>query len=203
MTRRKLRIRAIAESKGFTMAHLGRAAQLDKNTTQRVWRNEFRVARQETLERIARALDVPVADLFVDNEEQRQAPAQAVKRRKTRWTAENDHQGPFARSITWQEATQLADAIDALADSKRIRIISQLSQHEDLASTEELSFAYRMSHPTFSFHLSVLTKAGFVSKHYYEQWTYYTLNRDSIRGIDDKLKKLFERKPPSVKTPEE
>ncbi|HET9920139.1 MAG TPA: helix-turn-helix transcriptional regulator [Ktedonobacteraceae bacterium] len=60
----RLRVREVAESKGYNMSTLSRAADVPFITIRRVWKNPFYEIKLATLHRIARTLDVPVADLL-------------------------------------------------------------------------------------------------------------------------------------------
>lgn len=60
----RLRIKEIAESKGYNMSRLHRAADIAFTTVKRVWQNPDSSVTLETLEKIARVLGVPVQELF-------------------------------------------------------------------------------------------------------------------------------------------
>jgi transcriptional regulator with XRE-family HTH domain len=62
----RLRVREIAESKGFNMSSLSRASDVSFNTIKRIWRDPHREVTTTTLERIAKALKVPTAELIED-----------------------------------------------------------------------------------------------------------------------------------------
>lgn len=62
----RLKIRAIAESKGVSMSRLSRLADVHYKTIQQVWRNPTKGINTKTLEKIAKALDVSTSELIED-----------------------------------------------------------------------------------------------------------------------------------------
>jgi transcriptional regulator with XRE-family HTH domain len=64
----RLRIREIAEAKGFTIARLEREAGIEIKTARKVWHQPGYNASLNTLDKIAKALGVSVKDLFEDDE---------------------------------------------------------------------------------------------------------------------------------------
>ncbi len=60
------RIREVAESKGFTRTRLSRRADINYRTVDALWSDPYHVMTTETLYKIARALNVPVADLMIE-----------------------------------------------------------------------------------------------------------------------------------------
>ena len=60
----RLRIREIAEAKGITMTDLSRMSDLDYRTVQAIFRNPYKKVTTLTLERMAKALGVAVAELM-------------------------------------------------------------------------------------------------------------------------------------------
>ncbi len=63
---RRLRVKEVARAKGFTMARLQRAADINLKTIQAIWHNPQHDASLNTLDKIARALGVPVTELIED-----------------------------------------------------------------------------------------------------------------------------------------
>lgn len=59
-----LRVREIAEAKGFNQASLARASGLGFTTVRRLWHKPRQEVSTKTLERLARALGVSIADLL-------------------------------------------------------------------------------------------------------------------------------------------
>ncbi len=60
----RLRVKEIAEEKGFNQSSLSRAANISFNTVKRIYRDPYKEVTTTTLERIARALGVHIADLL-------------------------------------------------------------------------------------------------------------------------------------------
>jgi ArsR family transcriptional regulator len=172
------------------MAGLARAAHLDRNTAQRVWRNSLYGARPATLEKIARALNVLPEELFIEDGKSPQeeevpswpdAPSQVVQ------ASPEPEQTNFAPALTEEEALQQARLLKVLAEPTRLRILSQLCLYERRVTVSELASAYRMAQPTISSHLRILQFAGFISCYKDEQWSYYYLNRENIRKVGEFL----------------
>lgn len=62
----RLRVRELAEERGFNMSSLARKADIGFSTVKRMWKNPYQKANTEILEKIARALGVPIASLIED-----------------------------------------------------------------------------------------------------------------------------------------
>ncbi len=62
----RLRVKEVAQAKGFTMAKLQRAADINLKTIQAIWHNPQHDASFKTLDKIAKVLGVPVTDLIED-----------------------------------------------------------------------------------------------------------------------------------------
>ena len=60
----RLRVKEIAEEKWFNQSSLSRAANISFNTVKRIYRDPYKEVTTTTLERIARALGVHIADLL-------------------------------------------------------------------------------------------------------------------------------------------
>lgn len=60
----KLRVKEIAEQKGMTMGKLSRASDVDANTLRRVYYDADYSPTLFTLEKLAKALGVKIADLI-------------------------------------------------------------------------------------------------------------------------------------------
>jgi DNA-binding Xre family transcriptional regulator len=59
----RLRVKEVAQSKGFTMAKLSRMADLNLKTIQAIYHDPYRDVAYSTLSKIAKVLEVPVTDL--------------------------------------------------------------------------------------------------------------------------------------------
>jgi DNA-binding Xre family transcriptional regulator len=62
----RLRVKEVAQEKGFTMAKLQRAADINLKTMQTIWHNPYHDASFKTLDKIAKVLEVRVTDLIED-----------------------------------------------------------------------------------------------------------------------------------------
>ncbi len=60
----RLKIKEIAEQKGFSMTKLSHRSEVSFNTIKSLFRNPYRSVNTETLERIAKALGVSPVDLI-------------------------------------------------------------------------------------------------------------------------------------------
>ena len=60
----KLRVKEIAEEKGISMKKLASNADIAYNTLRTIYRNPYRQVTTTTLERLAKALNVPVIELL-------------------------------------------------------------------------------------------------------------------------------------------
>ncbi len=62
----RLRVKEIAESKGYNMSSLSRASDVSFMTIKRIWRNPHYEVNLGTLHRIAQTLGVSTSDLIED-----------------------------------------------------------------------------------------------------------------------------------------
>jgi DNA-binding Xre family transcriptional regulator len=62
----KLKVKEVAQAKDIGMAKLSRLADLSYKTIQAIWHDPYHDASTHTLNKIARALNVPVTDLIED-----------------------------------------------------------------------------------------------------------------------------------------
>jgi DNA-binding Xre family transcriptional regulator len=60
----RLKVKEVAESRGFNMSSLSRASDVSFKTVKRIWKEPWIGVNTTTLERLAKALDVSVAELF-------------------------------------------------------------------------------------------------------------------------------------------
>lgn len=63
---RRLRVKEVAQEKGFTMTKLQRVADINLKTIQAIWHNPQHDASLKTLDKIAKALGVPITALIED-----------------------------------------------------------------------------------------------------------------------------------------
>ena len=62
----RLRVKEVAQSKHWTMTRLQRVADINLKTIQVIWHNPYHSAAFSTLDKIAKALDVPTTELLED-----------------------------------------------------------------------------------------------------------------------------------------
>lgn len=60
----RLRVKELAEERGVSLSKLSRIADVSYKTVQAMWRDPYHGFNTKTLERIAKALQVPLSDLF-------------------------------------------------------------------------------------------------------------------------------------------
>jgi DNA-binding Xre family transcriptional regulator len=66
----RLRVKEVAESKGYNMSSLSRASDISFNTVKRLWTKPYKGAHIDTLLRVARVLNVQVTELIEEIPEQ-------------------------------------------------------------------------------------------------------------------------------------
>jgi ArsR family transcriptional regulator, arsenate/arsenite/antimonite-responsive transcriptional repressor len=81
-------------------------------------------------------------------------------------------------------------ALHAIADSTRRRILKALKEGAKSAGSEarclcagEIEEHIRLSQPTISHHMAILTKAGLVEASKRGQWRWYRRNEKAIRQV--------------------
>lgn len=62
----RLRVREVAEQKGVSMGKLQRSADVAYNTLRAIYRDPFHETTTTTINKLAKALGVPVTDLIED-----------------------------------------------------------------------------------------------------------------------------------------
>ncbi len=65
----RLRIKEVAESKGYNMSSLSRATDISFNTIKKLWKNPYSGANINTLSKIAKVLNVSISDLAEEVQE--------------------------------------------------------------------------------------------------------------------------------------
>ena len=69
----RLRVKEVAEEKGMSMRKLAATADIAYNTLRTIYRNPYRQVTTTTLERLARALEVPVVELIEEVDSQNES----------------------------------------------------------------------------------------------------------------------------------
>jgi len=93
-------------------------------------------------------------------------------------------QGPLAED----EAQRLAQALKAIADPARLRLLSLIQgQPEGEACVCHLTEPLGLSQPTVSHHLKVLLNAGLVEREQRGSWAYYRVTPEPLGALRDVL----------------
>jgi ArsR family transcriptional regulator len=80
-------------------------------------------------------------------------------------------------------------ALHAIADPTRRRILQALKQGDaERLCAGDIEERVRLSQPTISHHMSILTKAGLVEANKKGQWRWYRRNEKAIRGVLKRLR---------------
>jgi transcriptional regulator with XRE-family HTH domain len=65
----RLKVKEVAEQKGFSMGKLSREADIDRNTVKKLYSDSRYSPTVDTLHRVARALGVTIADLIEETDD--------------------------------------------------------------------------------------------------------------------------------------
>jgi len=71
----------------------------------------------------------------------------------------------------------------ALSDETRLKIVDMLSCGE-LCACDILKY-FKITQPTLSYHMKILSECGIVNANRIGAWTHYTLNSDVVKEISD------------------
>ena len=93
-------------------------------------------------------------------------------------------QGPLAE----EDAARLAQALKAIADPARLRLLSLLQAQEGgEACVCHLTEPLGLSQPTVSHHLKVLLQAGLVEREQRGSWAYFRVVPEQLHALRDVL----------------
>jgi ArsR family transcriptional regulator, arsenate/arsenite/antimonite-responsive transcriptional repressor len=84
---------------------------------------------------------------------------------------------------------RLWEALCALADPVRLRIVCLLRQREQCVC--HLTSALELSQPTISHHMAILRRAGLVLDRHDASWTYYRLDPAASRSVSKSVASLL------------
>lgn len=91
-------------------------------------------------------------------------------------------------AIDEQAAIELADALKALADPARLRLLSLISASEGgEACACHLIGPIDRSQPTVSHHLATLVAAGFLTREKRGRWAWYRVVPERMQAICDAI----------------
>ena len=81
-----------------------------------------------------------------------------------------------------EDAASLADALRAVADPARLRLLSLIAAEGEVCQCD-LTRPLGLSQPTISHHLKVLVEAGFLDREQRGRWTFYRVRRDPLTSL--------------------
>lgn len=85
---------------------------------------------------------------------------------------------------------RMANIFKALSDPKRVQIIDMLSDGEKCACT--LLEHFQIAQPTLSHDMKLLMNSGVVKSRREGQRTLYSLNMESLKGMQKTLKRMLQ-----------
>lgn len=88
--------------------------------------------------------------------------------------------------------TDMAKMLKALSDPKRLRIVDMLSCGELCAC--KILEAFHITQPTLSHDMKLLVEAGLVDDRREGKNTYYSLNTETLQGLQTVIGKMFSSK---------
>lgn len=92
-----------------------------------------------------------------------------------------------------ESLSHTARQFKALADENRLHILELLQGGERCACV--LLENLHLSQPTLSHHMKILCDAGLVTGRKEGKWVYYTLNRNTARELEGRIRDLFQEIP--------
>jgi ArsR family transcriptional regulator len=93
--------------------------------------------------------------------------------------------------ISEPEAIELANALKALADPTRLKIMSLLAGSDEPTCVCDITPRFSISQPTISHHLRILRDADFIYSERRGTFMYYQLNRAALAGLPDAMRTLI------------
>jgi len=91
---------------------------------------------------------------------------------------------PIGRSaMTPSDAVQLERLFKTVADRHRVRILNLLANSDDAICVCEFQPALGLSQPSVSYHLGMLTRAGFLQKEKRGRFSYYRLVPGALEDL--------------------
>jgi ArsR family transcriptional regulator len=90
---------------------------------------------------------------------------------------------PLTRPMSEGDAEVTAAMFRALSDPARVRIVNLLATQDAAICVCELTPALGLAQPTVSHHLKKLVAAGLLTREQRGTWSYYSLDRGSLRRV--------------------
>lgn len=92
--------------------------------------------------------------------------------------------GPTADpSLNREQTVRLAEALKALADPTRLRILDLLVQQGEPLCVCDLTPQFEQHQPTISHHLRILRQAGLITGEKRGTWSYYVATAQGRRSV--------------------
>lgn len=102
----------------------------------------------------------------------------------------------YGMNATIDSLEHLLVALKAIADEKRLRILTLLASGERCVC--ELQDALGAGQSLLSFHLKTLKDAGLVADRRQGRWVYYSLKREALGALEDFLSEVRTAESPDV-----
>jgi ArsR family transcriptional regulator, arsenate/arsenite/antimonite-responsive transcriptional repressor len=94
----------------------------------------------------------------------------------------------LAAPLDRAEAERMAETLSVLSDAARLQLVSILAARPQLeACVCDLSGPLRLSQPTVSHHLRLLSDAGIVSREQRGRWAFFRLRPETLGIVADAL----------------
>ena len=91
---------------------------------------------------------------------------------------------PTGGQVTDEAASVLAQVFKALSDPTRVKLLSMIAAATDgEACICDMTEPVGLSQPTVSHHMSVLSRAGLVTREQRGKWAYYALSPDARAAL--------------------
>jgi DNA-binding transcriptional ArsR family regulator len=88
---------------------------------------------------------------------------------------------------------QFIKIVDAISDEIRLKILKLIAKKGEI-SCLEITKRVKMSQPTISHHLKVLTDSGVVNVRRSGKFGFFSLNYSALKTVSDKILKLTKRR---------
>jgi ArsR family transcriptional regulator len=95
---------------------------------------------------------------------------------------------PAARpSLSARDAQRLTTDLEVLAHPMRLQLLDVLARNEGRVCVCDLEASVPVKQPTVSHHLRLLREAGLVEVERQGLWAYYSVNRQALDGLRDRI----------------
>ena len=83
-----------------------------------------------------------------------------------------------------------SDALKAIGEPKRFQILKLISETGEMNALNILEH-FSITQPTLSHHMKILTEAKLVSIRTKGLWSYYSINKETLKGLLDTLSTIL------------